>query len=211
MNHSLNHSLRLAPVLSVSALCDRGELVAFNVGPDGSAYFVFALNPLDDREVRPNGSVFAKTRSDRPQSYRVIGVREGSCLLDARIEDEPFNIHDIQPVGEELLLVCARCRYRGPGDADRNGRVYNRDGQLTRELLLGDGIKGVQATTGGVVWTSYFDEGIFGNFGWEQPIGSSGLIAWDSSGRRLYEFEPIPPLDWMCGCYALNVESEEDV
>lgn len=37
----------------------------------------------------------------------------------------------------------------------------------------------------GRIVTSYFDEGIFGNFGWDQPLGASGLVVWDEQGRVL--------------------------
>jgi hypothetical protein len=56
-----------------------------------------------------------------------------------------------------------------------------------------------------------FDEGVFGNYGWQSPVGASGLVAWDSAGNKLYEFQPGPGLDSICDCYALNVASEEDV
>jgi hypothetical protein len=82
---------------------------------------------------------------------------------------------------------------------------------LVREILLGDGIATVQATSEGVIWTSYFDEGVFGNFGWQDPIGASGLVAWDSAGNKVYEFQPGAGLESICDCYALNVESDEDV
>ncbi|WP_176444820.1 hypothetical protein [Paenibacillus herberti] len=41
----------------------------------------------------------------------------------------------------------------------------------SREFLLGDGIQSVQVTDKGIIWTSYFDEGVFGNNGWDKPIG----------------------------------------
>src|SRR5262249_20886820 len=69
----------------------------------------------------------------------------------------------------------------------------------------------VQATSRGVIWTSYFDEGVFGNYGWQNPVGASGLVGWDSAGKQLYEFQPDAGLDAICDCYALNVKSEEDV
>jgi hypothetical protein len=82
---------------------------------------------------------------------------------------------------------------------------------LAREILLGDGIQSVQATSAGVIWTSFFDEGVFGNYGWQSPVGASGLVAWDSAGFKRYEFRPVAGLDSICDCYALNVEAEEDV
>src|SRR5262249_11039862 len=132
-------------------------------------------------------------------------------ILDTVIENEPFNIHDIQPLNGDLLLVCSRSQYEGPSQFEKNGRVYSRDGQFIREMLLGDGIQSVQVTASGVIWTAFFDEGIFGNYGWEHPVGAVGLVAWDSTGDKLYEFEPAGRLDVMSDCYALNVQSDDDV
>jgi hypothetical protein len=86
--------------------------------------------------------------------------------------------------------------------------VYSAEGRLLRELLLGDGIQSVQATSSGVIWTSYFDEGVLGNHGWRKPVGATGLVAWDAHGRRLYEFGPAAGLEPILNCYALNVASE---
>ena len=112
---------------------------------------------------------------------------------------------------DELLLVCSRSHYKDPEYFEKNGRVYTRTGEFKREILHGDGIQTVQTTSTGIIWTSYFDEGVFGNYGWGKPVGSSGLVAWDTQGRKLYEFTPSEGLDSICDCYALNVETEEDV
>jgi outer membrane protein assembly factor BamB len=138
-------------------------------------------------------------------------VSGSQTVLDVAIEGERFNIHDVQPLPNELLLVCSRSYYKGPDDFEKNGRIYTRDGEFLREILLGDGIQTVQAMSSGVIWTSYFDEGVFGNYGWTDPVGASGLVAWDSDGNRVYDFQTRDGLDSICDCYALNVESEEDV
>src|SRR5919204_7050215 len=207
----MNRSVRLSPVASLTPLIGDGQLVAFNVGPDGVVYLVVALRPLDYRLQQPGGASFAKTVPEQPQTYRVIGLSGPRPILDVVIEGERFNIHDVQPLVDELLLVCARSHYRGPDDFEKNGRVYTRHGKFSREVLLGDGIQSVQTTPGGIIWTSYFDEGVFGNYGWDNPVGASGLVAWDSAGNKLYEFQPGAGLDAICDCYALNVESEDDV
>jgi hypothetical protein len=201
---------RLSPILSLAPFIRGGALVAFNVGSEGTIYLVVALQPLDYRESELIAS-FPKTISAQPQTYRVVGLAGKEIVLDVIIEREPFNIYDVQPLRDELLLVCVRSQYRGPGDFDRNGRVYKRDGTFARDILLGDGIQSVQTTSAGVVWTSYFDEGVFGNFGWQRPVGECGLVAWSSGGEKLYEFEAGETLDAICDCYALNVETDNDV
>jgi len=99
-------------------------------------------------------------------------VSGSETVLDVAIECERFTIHDVQPLPNELLLACARSFYKGPDDFEKNGRIDTRDGEFLREILLGDGIQTVQAMSSGVIWTSYFDEGVFGNYGWTDPVGA---------------------------------------
>jgi hypothetical protein len=210
-NRSEHRILQLSPIAHLPTIFPKGELVAFNVGPDGCVYLVAALAELDYRTVEPGWAIFPKTVPDQTQKYRVVGLSGGRSILDVVIEQERFNIHHVQPLGDEILLVCARSHFRGPKDFDENGRIYTRDGRFVRSILLGDGIQSVQTTSDKVVWTSFFDEGVFGNYGWENPVGASGLVAWDAAGKRLFEFQPIEGLDSITDCYALNVESGEDV
>jgi len=207
----MKRSLQLSPVVSLTSFTGDGELVAFSVGPDRMIYLVVALRPLDYRTQKPGEASSPKTIPVQPQSYRVIGLSDARPVLNVVIEQERFNIHYIQPLLDELLLVCARSHYRGPDNFERNGRIYSRGGKLQREILLGDGINSVQTTSNGVIWTSFSDEGVFGNYGSRDPVGSSGLVAWDAIGNKLYEFQPSAFLDSICDCYALNVESNEDV
>lgn len=127
----MKQSIRLSPVASLAPLIGDGELVAFNVGPDRVVYLVVALQPLDYRIEQPGWASFAKTVPDQPQNYRVIGLSGGEPTVDVMIEGERFNIHDVQPLADELLLVCARSHYKGPDDFEKNGRVYTRDGSAT--------------------------------------------------------------------------------
>jgi len=189
-----------------------GQIVAFDAGPRADAYIVVALKPLDYRTAAAkNQASFVKTVPEAAQRYRVVGVRAGEVELDVCIEDEKFNVHHVQPLGDELVLACARSYYRGPNDFDRNGRIYRRNGEFLREILLGDGVQTMQATSHGELWTSYFDEGIFGNYGWRDPVGASGLLAWSETGEKLYTYQPEGTLDSMADCYALNVAGNEDV
>jgi hypothetical protein len=147
----MKRCLRLSPILSLGPLIGDDKLVAFSVGPGGVVYLVVALKPLDYRWS--GWASFAKTVPNHPQSYRVIGIDGPQVVLNVAIEGERFNVHDVQPLPNELLLVCARSYYRGRDDFDRNGRVYTQEGQFAREILLGDGIESVQVTSKGAIWT----------------------------------------------------------
>lgn len=192
------------------AIGDR-TIVAFNVGLNGEVFLVLAVDALDYRTEDNGNASFAKIVPDSAQRYRVLILRSGELELDLAISGERFNIHEIQSLGDDLLLACTRSEYRGENDFDLNGRVYSRDGVFLRELLLGDGIATIQTTRRGEIWTSYFDEGVIGNYGWPTPVGAAGLVAWNELGDKVYEYEAVGPLDYIVDCYALNVASDEDV
>src|SRR5262245_7574254 len=152
----MNRTLRISPIADISSFLADRELVAFNVGPDGLVYLVIAMRPLDYRIETPTGFSFAKTLPDQPQTYPIVALSGGQTALDVVIDGERFNIHDVQPLFDDLLLVCLRSYFRGPDDFEKNGRVYTRGGQFSREILLGDGIQSVQTTLDGLIWTSFF-------------------------------------------------------
>jgi hypothetical protein len=190
-----------------------GQIVAFGIGFDGNVYVVLAQEPLDYTTEQTGWAVFPKTRPDVPQSYRLLAYDGGTadCIADFFVREEPYNIHFVQPLLDRFLLVCARSSRRSDVDIEHNGRIYDRMGHLEGELVLGDGIQDIQVTANGRIWAAYFDEGIFGNFGWHQPLGASGLVAWDSAGDVQYQFAPPPPLEAMADCYAINAPSESDL
>lgn len=195
-------TLQLWPILSLEP--SEGELVAFDIGPDRAVYLLHALEPLDYRREH-KGAGFAKIRPATPQHYRAQAWLDGTRLLDLSIDDEPYNIHALQPLGEDLLLVCARSSRRG-GDSDLNGRVYSRGGRLLEEIALGDAIEHVQTTARGEIWAAYFDEGMATH----PPSSWHGLLAFDRQGTPVFRYQPQAPLDIIVDCYALNLASHNE-
>jgi hypothetical protein len=186
------------------------DVVSIDPGPTGELYVLAVESPADYR-VETTGATYARTQIDHEQVFLVLRV-EGDSVTEYRIGGQKWNYHHVQPLpNNELLLVCSRCHYRDKDDYDLNGRVFSTRGEFQREFLLGDGIQDVQTTASGGIWVSYFDEGIFGNFGWNEPVGYPGVILWDSDGNIVYRFEPDMGLDHMADCYALNVAGESDV
>lgn len=181
------------------------RLIAFNVGPDG-ALFGLWVPRLDDRNDRDDAS---HTRTaDGARRYRVVSQRDGVRTLDLIVDDAPMELHDAQPLGDDVLLVGGRCRRFANGDAEANGRIYGADGAFRRAIVLGDGIGTMQTARDGRIWTGYFDEGVIGNFGWTRPLGASGLVAWDADGTAQYRYSPPAGTDAIVDCYAINVADD---
>jgi hypothetical protein len=170
--------------------------------------------PLVGVEVGPSHEVLALAQSGQPG---LVILRYQGALTRTTIPGDGGGPDYVQPLpGGQWLLVRSRCR-AGVIDPEnpnarthqRNARVHDASGTLLRRFLLGDGIARVQTTPGGRIWTSFFDEGVFGNLGWSQPIGAWGLLCWDHGGL-LYRYSPPAGVGGIDDCYALNVPSDEE-
>lgn len=109
----------------------------------------------------------------------------------------------IRPYKESFLLLGSRCGKYKNGSVDNNALLIGKDKTIIKELCFGDGIEDCLTTADGKIVVSYFDEGIFGNYGWDAPIGDSGLIVWNENGVPLWKNDTYHIYD----CYALNIDS----
>lgn len=164
-------------------------------------------------QYRTENGMFALIKSEQPKNYTYVRYNlKGKEILRTVIKNEYFNFHNVNYLpSKEILLICGRSRYKNEAEIDRNARIYNSNGELERDFIAGDGIQDVKIDTKGKIWISYFDEGIFGNYGWNNPIGVSGLICWNDIGEKVWEFEPTDGLDYMSDCYAMNIDSDNNL
>lgn len=220
-NGAGENKIMLPPAADLTEAIAGWQPVSASLGYDGKAY-ILLIESAPEREQ----GMFVRTESENSIAYKALIVdfavrtpygRSGNLSDPASVEEvrieeiliegETFPYHFLQPLGDELLLVGARSRYYGRDHYDLNAAVFGRDGAARRRFLVGDGIQSVQTTAGGLIWTSFFDEGVFGNYGWDRPVGESGLIAWDAEGIRVFTNSEADIAD----CYALNVVSDEEV
>lgn len=158
--------------------------------------------------------MFPDTNTETAYTYKVIQMSEQG-LSSLELKDQHWNFHFYQPIeNDHALLACARSYRHSDDKYDLNAKVFDKTGKLVREFLLGDGIQDLKVTKKNSIWTSYFDEGIFGNYGWEDPVGASGLIRWDKFGSQQYVYPQ--PSEHFSGhfiddCYAMNVIDDYEV
>jgi hypothetical protein len=158
------------------------------------------------------GASFPKTHTEQNYIARIcVSSSEETQVCDLPLVTATFPIVQTLP-GGDILVVAPRCSRNQDGTHEYNARVYERTGDLAAEFCLGDGIEHVQTDHAGNIWVAYFDEGVFGNFGWgtrngAEPIGSAGLVRFDRSGKKVWEYQPPNEIDSICDCYALNVSS----
>lgn len=196
-----NQTVTLQPLADISAYMEGFEIVSAQIGSDGCMYVLL----IKQIPVQKRGSSESNNLK-KTFTYKVLYF-DDQDIEEVVIADQHFKYHYVQPLHRHLLLVGARCAYYGDGKYELNAKVCDYKGNTIREFLLGDGIQSVQVTEQGTIWTSYFDEGVFGNNGWGEPIGASGLVAWDEHGSKRYEDQ----VSNMADCYALNVVKEEEV
>jgi hypothetical protein len=192
----------------LSKVIGEKKVVASSIGPNGEACLllvdpVYEKTPFG-REERKGFASFPISKLEN--HYPATFVRfDGGVLQQTELPEVDITFPAVQPLPNgEILLVGARCHYRD-GNPEQNAAIHDSQGRVARRFVLGDGIADVQTTKDGMIWVSYFDEGVFGNYGWDKPMGSAGLVSYDLRGRVVWAFEPPDGLDAIADCYALNV------
>ena len=168
-----------------------------------------ALSHIHGYDVDRFGARFPKPQMEDQHNYNLIVVDEAA---DKRIELPATNITcpmvDIFS-DQSVALLGSRCEHRGENDYDLNGLIFDPSTGDVSRFLAGDGISHLGVDGQDRLWVGYFDEGVYGSFGWgsegqPEPIGSSGLNCFNRSGKIIWRHDGQN--DGMIDdCYALNV------
>ncbi len=196
---------------------DVDVLVCASIGPVGEAVAVWTapegLEALTSTTVSAAGARFPDSAAARPVAARIT-VHTPNLASVIPITDLGLAHITVQPMpGGQFLVAGARCRWRRDGP-DRNGVLYDANGQVVAERVLGDGIGHVLATSSGQVWIGYFDEGIYGNYGWgqantDESAGAAGIVRFSprlAPAWHYPRYTEVGPWDAISDCYALNVD-----
>jgi hypothetical protein len=209
MNFIAEKGIQLQPWFDLRSHLEGYEPATVTLAHDNSLLILAAKPPRDLHEHKGIG-IFPKIHPHLPSEFLLIRY-DGNNTSKIFLHSQNWNYHHAQVLpNDELLLVCSRSMYRKPDDFDLNGQVFASDGIHRRSFLIGDGVQEIQSTADGCIWISFFDEGIYGNYGWQNPIGASGLIRMDQFGKIQYQFVPPEGLGPIDDCYALNVASPND-
>ena len=184
--------------------------LAFGVAQDGEFLVAGRTTNAALYDGKPGGARFPKSMLDEPHDWSILRGREGQPPRRLEVRGERGAFAFVQPLGDEVLLVGARCHWKKDG-AERNAVVVDPNGRVVRRFTLGDGIEDVR-TTRDTIWASYFDEGVFGNYGWATPgptpIGADGIVWFDLQGERKGAYDAaLAGSDAICDTYALNVDA----
>ncbi|MCI0713601.1 MAG: hypothetical protein L0154_25820 [Chloroflexi bacterium] len=185
----------ITPWMDIEPFLENQKLKSINIDPAGSV-FLMTCDPLPPHSKYQNSTTQGFTQHRIPTAYQIYDLTYG---ITYAIPPQLHNFNNFQTLPDgKLLLVCSR-QHDEP-----NAQVYDHDGNVVKDMILGDGIEDVQTTLDGSIWVSYFDEGALG---WAQTC----LIRYDPEGNIPHRF--LSPLGEtaMADCYALNVVSENVV
>jgi hypothetical protein len=156
-----------------------------------------------------------------PYPLTILHYRNGGWVRALKVEEESLR-PQVQVLADGSVLVVGANSRRDvfAATAELNATIYASDGVIRRQFLVGDGVADVRVAASGEIWVSYVEEGIMGDFGrmgwgrlsphlWIDPIGTPGLVRFDSSGTVTYEFVPPDGFSVMSDCYALNAWGAE--
>lgn len=152
-------------------------LVAGSIGASGEFVGLWSA-PNEGSAPAPGGPL--EPMATHPVDGRIT-VQDSDVAVLAEIGQLPMTTVLVQPMPDDrALVVGTRAKWR-PTGPDRNAVLYDANGDVVAEQTFGDGIGHVVATRSGDVWVGYFDEGVYGNYGWgdspdNEPVGSCGLV-----------------------------------
>lgn len=172
------------------------ELAAVSVGPDGVAIALWA-----SLSHPRTGPVPARVTHHDPDRLSAVEIAE----LD-------ISHPKVQPLpGGRILIVGARCQWR-PEGPELNAVIFDANGHKVAEGTLGDGIEEFLTTPTGQIWVGYFDEGVYGNRGWEDldvpPMGSHGLTRFTDGFEAVWQYPYEAPGGPISDVYSLNLDGE---
>src|SRR5260370_20638010 len=172
-------------ILQAEPLADFGPALAgweapsaFGVGYDGAVYAVARRPSSEALTEERGGAIFSKSVLVDPADYVMLRSDRGQ-LRTVEVRGVPVVVSFVQPFPGGFLLAGARCHWR-PAGPEENAMLVDWKGMVERTFTIGDGVQDVRTAPEGDLWVSYFDEGVFGNYGWSppgpEPIGAPGLV-----------------------------------
>lgn len=197
--------LKPRPVADVASVFEGWSRPVFGIALDGTLYACARVSTEPTRVEQEGFASFPKSKLDAVTTFKIWRSDTNATL---EVKEENIVVSYVQPHPKGILLVGARCHWH-PTAPEQNALVVDAKGHVVDRFTLGDGINDVRVREN-TIWVSYFDEGVFGNYGWNDPgpapIGSAGLVAFDAAGKRTFAYDSRKAkTDAICDAYAFNL------
>ncbi|MBF8984585.1 hypothetical protein IZY60_13645 [Lutibacter sp. B2] len=134
--------------------------------------------------------------------YDVYEIENNTLIHNFRIENKNVDFDFVRNIDDHNYLLSSS-RFHSEDNIEQNAIIITKNGDIKNKLLLGDGIQDIKIEDSNIIWTSYFDEGIFGDYG---CLGAPGLRSWDLCGESLYEYDARDEAYGISDCYAFNID-----
>jgi hypothetical protein len=203
--------LTLHPVLDLRDAIAGRSVVATGVGA-WNELAVLVADVMPEAPVRAGQSRVPGSGSHDPTVVlraALIGNLKTQAIREVTLAPISVPYPSVQPLADGGILVAdSRVAVGRPP----NGHVFGPDGAIRRSILFGDGIGPMLVDDRDRAWVGYFDEGVYGNLGWNAsggpaPIGQWGLVRFDlEAGVVDWEFTPPKGGEPIDDCYALNLD-----
>ena len=176
----------------------------FHIGVDGRLQAMLSTFDLTSAQAQMDHQLGAAQPTIPPDARSVVLVLDEVGWREVANFARRSYYYDFDVAEDNWCIVAEpRCR---PGD--RNATAFV-NGVVTSRYCIGDGIQHLQCDIENGFWVGYFDEGVFGNFGWgsgrggPEPIGACGLRRFTRDGETALKY-PNEVGD-IADCYAMNV------
>lgn len=188
------------------------SIVASSVDANGNALLLTASGDgqaeATAKETRGIG-IFPKSRTAFELAFSLV-VLSGAGAKVTKLPAMNIAFPYVDKFSDGgCLIVGARSTWRSKYDFDLNGALIERGAKTAKRVCFGDGIEDVGIDDANRIWISYFDEGVFGNFGWSHPgptgLGAGGVNCFDRSGELLWQHNREDATEHVDDCYAMNV------
>ncbi|NTJ36354.1 hypothetical protein G6K86_32670 [Agrobacterium rhizogenes] len=167
--------------------------------------------PVNDARftIADDGACFSLfRRHDSAKVWSLWSSDRGYCADLSLPEDLKFPIFSPMP-NHGVLAANGLCQWFDGEAPGLNAHLFDANGKVLESFHAGSSITDIQVGSEERIWISYFDEGVFGNHGWNGPgpagLGSGGLVCVDIGGRVLWQHNHREAERFIDGCYALNV------
>jgi hypothetical protein len=188
---------------NIKNILKNNYLIDISLDINNNIYFLTQI------KKKPNESLQYKS-DNVSDTYEIYHLKEDQVESILQVSKKDCDYDFLRISNDEILLVGARCTYHSEDKIDKNAVIIDYEGNIKREFTLGDGIGDIKIENNTRIWTSYFDEGIYGNNGWDRPIGYCGLRSWSLDGKEDYIYKASNYDYAIDDCYALNIDKSNN-
>lgn len=173
------------------------ELVRLTLDWVGNPLLLFVEGKPPHPDFHTNVEAWSRSYRTPAKAHHLVHWDEGKLRSVAFDRSQDPSTFHVQPFEGGWLL-----------GQSRGGQTtaYDAHGGVRFTVDLGDASEDLQTTPDGLIWVSYFDEGVFGG-----GIGRQGLVCFDAGGTPLFKYADFAEqnaLPRICDCYAMNVDGK---